>query len=279
MPNRGLNAATHPHPHKALVVGVVVCQGAMAMEAICAVFDPRSVFLTFEDIIRLRDERDQVKRELESLTTKYEALNDRFGTICLILPEEARKHILGEESNSDGKSGKEESVYDKWEAVVVPMLQDVGHGITTTGIRKRIEGQPIEEFVGFQGRTLYRSVSKLVERGVLLRDGDYYMLPGQQKPSVEEGVSLYTVLSKAIVDFLSDKFSPLGGRAIMDGLAGTEIGSTLAEKPTYFYNVLSRMVSEGKIHKDGRAYVLPDPGKASSKGTSSNQLDDDSVFR
>lgn len=242
-------------------------------------FDPRTVLLTYEDVIRLRDERDQVSRDLDELNAKYEALEERFDAICSILPEEARRHILGEGKGSASKSTAEsDSFYDRWEAALLPLLRDVGHGLTTAGIRKRVEGQPIEEYVGFQGRNLYRAANRLVERGILVRDEDFYLLPGQEKPALDEGASVFATFSKYILEYLSTQSTPIPGRDIIAGLHDTEVGPALLEKHTYFYTVLSKLVAEGKLAKDGRTYCIAPKENEPSGVSPPNGSDAGSVF-
>lgn len=239
--------------------------------------DLSSPLVTIEDVIRLRDERSRVSDLIDELQEQYNTIDAKIEAISLWLSPDLKEHIFGEHGDDD-EGGQDEASASRWERVIVPLLKEKGHGLNSAMIRTLVKDQPIEAEVGFQGRTLYRALQKLCLNKTLVREEDFYMLPGQGKPVDVDGLSMSVVLRNGIVDLFNKTPGSYSVDDIRQALAGTKAGDIALDRPTSFYNALSRLASDKKLVRDGRVYRLPSDANTSAEEPASSEAGDEGVF-
>ena len=214
-----------------------------------------SFILTLDDVLRLKGERDAAAVQLSEMERRVAAMDAKLEAIRLWLPEGIISQVFEEsEPESDGEGNSRR----KWAPLIFGMLKTAGHGLTTQDIKRRFQGTPLEDDIRSKPNALYNALSKMTQKRDLIRDGDYYCLPGQGKPSGAADHSRRSGAYEAgILGVLARFPSGLASGGIVSELRKTPVGEGMGRSTGYFYKVLARMLDDGVITKAGPLYSLP----------------------
>lgn len=225
------------------------------------------VLLTLESVLRLREERDSVAREHEAIAKRLEALNAKLSAAALFMPPEMRA-VLATDNEGDEEGG-DQNRGRKWAPTILSFLGESKYGLTTADIRQKLEGHPLEQDVGAYGGALYNALRKMIGRGEITKNGDYYCLPWQTKPPnapTHERGSIRPAILRAI-----SERGPIKSGDILTYLMNNDpaVANGMKRSTGAFYKSLSVLVHEGRIVKEGRLYRVPsDENEPHDGGTS-----------
>lgn len=243
------------------------------------------VLLTLESVLRIKDERDALARERDALAREHEALgmqiealDAKLSAAALFMPPEMRSalDVDGDGDEEGGDAGRTR----KWAPVILGFLRESEYGLTTTDIKQKLEGHPLEQDLGAYGGALYNAMRKMTLKGELKKDGDYYCLPWQTKPpSAPENER--GILRSTILRVITDN-SPIKSADIVQYIMDNDLPAANGMKRSTgaFYKALSMLAREGKIIKEGRLYRLAsnenephDGGTSHGSDAGSNELE------
>ncbi|WP_331308827.1 hypothetical protein [Methylobacterium oryzae] len=225
------------------------------------------VLLTLDDARRLKEERDAVAREYEALGQRLDRLNKQVEALALFLPAHVHERLF--EPTQEGGRPR------KWAPVIFRMLEDAGHGLTTSDIKEGLKGTDLETEIGPHGNSLYNALSKMTLKGELLRERSYYCLPGQQPPANASGRPGARQIDLDVVRVLSSKPSGLKSMEIVQEILRAQMPSSsgMQKSTGGFYKALSLLVAAGKVTKQGHLYKLPHHENEPSDGGASDGSD------
>jgi hypothetical protein len=233
------------------------------------------VLLTLESVLRIKDERDALARQHEAIGKQLDTLNAKLSAAALFMPPEMQAALAVDGGGDDeGNSGGQAR---KWAPVLLGFLRESEHGLTTADIRQRLEGHPLEHDVGAYGGALYNALRKMVSKGELNKDGDYYCLPWQTKP-LSAPVQERGVMRPTILQVVADR-GPIKSSDIIQHILDHDLAPANGMKRSTgaFYKALSGLVNEGKVVKEGKLYRVSSNENEPHDGGTSHGSDAGSV--
>lgn len=233
------------------------------------------VLLTLESVLRIKDERDSIARQHEALGKQLEALNAKLSAAALFMPPEMQAALTTDGGGEDDANGGGQS--RKWAPVLLGLLHESEYGLTTADLRERLEGHPLEKDIGAYGGALYNALRKMVSKGELKKDNDYYCLPWQARPPNavvhERGVMQPTIL-QVIAEQGPIKSADIVQHIMDHGLAPA---NGMKRSTGAFFKALSVLVNQGKVIKEGKLYRLASNENEPHDGGTSHGSDASSV--
>lgn len=213
------------------------------------------VLLTLESVLRIKDERDSVAREHEALGKQLEALNAKLSAAALFMPPEMQAALAADGGGEDDASGG--GHVRKWAPVLLGFLRESEHGLTTADIKEKLEGHPLEQDIGAYGGALYNALRKMVSKGELKKDGDYYCLSWQTRPP-DAAVHERGVMRPTILQVIADQ-GPIKSADIVKYIMDHDLAPAHGMKRSTgaFFKALSVLVTQGKVIKEGKLYRVP----------------------
>jgi hypothetical protein len=230
------------------------------------------VLLTLADVMKIKEEREAAAVAAAEAAARVRALDAKLDAIRLWLPDTLAARVFPPETSDEG-DGLTSERKRKWAPTVMGILRESTHGLTTADIRARLVDTPLFDQAGRYGNALYNALSKMVAKGDLLKDGEYYCLPGQSRPeNAPKRPASQGGYEQAIKEVLG-KTGGLKSGDIIGALRQTEFGSGLGKSTGYFYSVLNKMLATGALQKEGRMYSLPPEANEPSDGDPQDSSD------
>ncbi len=233
------------------------------------------VLLTLESVLRIKDERDSVARQHEALGKQLEALNAKLTAAALFMPPEMQAALTVDgDGEDDGNGGGQTR---KWAPVLLGFLRESEHGLTTADLKERLEGHPLEQDIGAYGGALYNALRKMVSKGELKKDGDYYCLAWQTRPP-DASVHERGVMQPTILRVIADQ-GPIKSADIVQHIMDHNLppASGMKRSTGAFFKALSVLVNQGKVVKEGKLYRVPSNENEPHDGGTSHGSDAGSV--
>jgi len=211
--------------------------------------DGNQVLLTFEDVRRIKAERDVVAAQVETLSEKLKE-SARF------LPINMRAALFATTDNSQRTR--------KWAPTLIRILSEANRGMTTAELKQALQLTPLADDVGVYGNALYNALRKMIHRGEIEKTGEYYGLPGKDAPPAQRqlvGGLKVGSMAFEIMGILKRHPNGLTSKDIVTELQATDQAGRLKSSPSMVYNVLARFLAQQKLMRKDGIFRLAKPNE------------------
>lgn len=214
--------------------------------------------LTVEDVRRWREERDALRTHIAELQEKLESTEGKLQFVERLLGPARLAQLFPElTEEADPQSASD------WVRLTT---RNAGKPLSPRDLIKAALDSPLKDRVRRNTNTIYNAISRLVDRGELLRLGTLVIDPDVEvhlRAIGQNPLSLLPLSEKlkgapAVVHELLLRH-PQGvvARELMDEMrAHAHLKEKLTRNPQYGYTVLSRMVQRGQLAREGSLYKL-----------------------
>lgn len=206
---------------------------------------PEQVQSWADEIARLNDAISGMEQKRDALQQRLDAVNLIFGNVVA----SSEKMTL--------------------RGYIIDHLQSAEAGITLGELLEVMERSPFREQVMRNRNTLYTAVTRLTERGEIVRHGKL-LYSKDLFQAIADGTARDPRFDRAgeeitvpdlILKILSDAGKALSPAEILDVVRVDErFSEKMLRNPQYGYTVLGRMVSRKQIEKRDKKYALPGTG-------------------
>jgi hypothetical protein len=274
---------------------------------------PDSVLLTASDIKRLVDERarmnaeisdiDSRRREMErqrdeiiGRLSRIHELMEALGLADRLAPiESSPEDKIAEDNKNTAESALDEGDDRRspWPGEILRHLRDGPYQSLASGeLRSQIERGPLGNMLRASDKGYYHSVRRLALRGEITKAHGRLFIPTGLRDYEAEGrdnaqftpmVSVRkSPLTDTILAFISEKRDDVRGREIVDHLLkDARFSGPISRNNSGAYNVLSRLVKQGRLLKHGDSYRLSqkDEAPAHAEAPKSSDSGSEALFR
>lgn len=214
-----------------------------------------AVLLMLDDVRRTKRERDSIALEIDRLTGELTKLDAKLDGIKHWLSPELEAQVFSDDVEIE-ENGTAHPQSRKWAPVILPIFREAGPGLLQKEVKEKLKAidSPLYFETGLQGGALYNALSKMVKKGELVRDGNYFCLPGQGKPDNSVRSNSRKDYEEAIISVLKERPDGLKSSMLIEKLKKTTVGENIIKSSGYVFKVLSWMLEINSISKDGQRY-------------------------
>jgi hypothetical protein len=183
-----------------------------------------------------------------------------------------------------------------WTSTINTILVKVGRRVTYEELREELRKTPIADKLNRSDKGFYGAIAKLLDRKHIVKHKGWLFAAEAYKRFMDdvahgrvtddEAPRLVppSPFGEAIAKFLGTRGSYATSAHIINELCkNPEFAATIERNPTHVYNVLSRLVAQGRVKKHGKLYRIirskeSDNGSPAAPTVNSSADDDDALF-
>lgn len=169
-----------------------------------------------------------------------------------------------------------------WPAAITAIVETEPDGISFLQIKRQLAEGEFRERLEKSDKGFYTALAKLDQRNVIVRHKGHAFTPAhfarferEVKSGVRQDVEAIrptyerdTPLTTGIIDIIGQSDKPVKGADILKKIVRLpNVGSAIQRNPTGAYNVLSRLVRQGRLIKNEteKTYRLPAQGEIATE--------------